>query len=144
MIITHDTTIEEYEAWLSTNPPLLQLKRASIKAFKMVFASIKAIKNLIKKIKKNHRSCLAGKRVNAFQSGDISNEVKAWREYIINERIRTTMHIKRISLYEVLGDKAWGVGLYRTKHALLLEQVEAEITKEMAKASQLEKLKTTK
>jgi hypothetical protein len=62
MIITHDTTIEEYEAWLATNPSMTAFKVAVRSTFRIIYRTLSRIGRLIKG-KRITRACTAGKLV---------------------------------------------------------------------------------
>lgn len=59
MIITKDTTIKEYEAWLATNPPLSAFKKAVRKTFMMIYRTIGRVGQVIKRTKRH--ACTAGR-----------------------------------------------------------------------------------
>jgi hypothetical protein len=69
MFITHDTTIEEYEAWLATNPSLSAFAKAVDSVYKAADKLISRIKRaayaIIKRVKKagKAKACTAGVKV---------------------------------------------------------------------------------
>lgn len=101
MIITHETTIEEYEAWLATNPPISQLRKAVNATFRMVYASLRRIKKIFKRVKV--RSCLTPKvsytvhplsyNKNAIGTPEMAANFSIWLMEIKRERERVSMQV---------------------------------------------------
>jgi hypothetical protein len=131
MTITHDTTVEEYEAWLSTYPSISELKKATNKLFKLAYSTMGTIKKLIKKISTKHRSCLAGRKASAPVYPEVWRKMfQAWRANISTELARTQRHIQRLDIFEKIGEQKWGESVYRERHNRLADKVEQELAME--------------
>ena len=110
MIITHETTIEEYEAWLATNPSFSDFKVAVRSTFAAIYRTIGRIGRIIKRVKNS--SCLSGARVSRTVYPLLYNknatvtrkEFRLWLRDISHELQETKMHIWRISKFDCLSD----------------------------------------
>lgn len=144
MKITHETTIEEYEAWLKTNPPLSQLKRAVNATFKMVYAALRSIKRLINGPRKKSRSCLSVAYTLyplAYDRNAVNPVAgfKNWREEIAIELSKTRDHIKNIQLFDCLEGKVWASEIF-DKRQERIASIEDDMAMERVYAEALELL----
>lgn len=110
MIITHETTIEQYEAWLATNPSMGAFKAAVQATFNLAYRALSRIGRLLKKAKK--RSCLAGSRPNdprtvytlAYNKNAAfsQDEFNKWRAGISLELSKTRQHLQLLDMLDPL------------------------------------------
>lgn len=102
MIITHETTIEEYKAWLDTNPDFSALQVAVRSTLRTISRAVSKIESLIKKVK--NRSCLTGKKIHPVSRRDnkafLDPEFCKWSVNISLELQRTTDYIQRLEQEE--------------------------------------------
>ncbi|WP_114937529.1 hypothetical protein [Mucilaginibacter endophyticus] len=137
MIITHETTIEEYEAWLATNPDFSVFKVAVRSTFRAIYKSIATVKRLVKKRK---RSCLVYKvgtqtvyplsynKNSPLKSSDFVD----WMQYVSEELRTTTNKIRKLRLFEFLNNEPWANKLYEQR-LRRIEHLEDEIAMESLK-----------
>jgi hypothetical protein len=118
MIITHDTTIEEYEAWLATNPDLNSFKAAVRSTFNMIYRTLSRIGRLIKRIRKS-RACTSGKRIKETfyplcydkNSGFTIEKFSKWLRAIKYELSMTTLYLDALQLADLVDDEIEMEGL---------------------------------
>lgn len=133
MVITHETTIEEYKAWLATNPTFGAFKATVRSVFKVVYRSIRAVQRIIYAKK---RSCLAAKKVatvmpldykrNAIGTSREQASFEEWRVGIWQARIAIRRHIERHEMIEVLEESAWSGRIYYERVARVDEEIAME------------------
>lgn len=146
MIITHETTIEEYESWLATNPAFTDFKVAVRSTFRSIYKAIGRIKQLFKRV--NNRSCLAGKLVSRTiyplsydkNTGYTRAKFRLWLQDVAIELCKTREHIKRFDAFDCLEDKPWADKVYASR-TQRIANIEQEIAMEQTLEKALEILK---
>lgn len=138
MVITHETTIEQYEAWLATNPSFSEFKAAVREVFKMAYRAIGRVRRIIKDKK---RSCLAAVSCQVTMPLDYNRNAigtrregaafEEWRAGIWRARIAIRRHIERHEMMDVLSESAWRGRIYfeqvsRVDEEIAMEQLHAE------------------
>ncbi|MBB6131792.1 hypothetical protein [Mucilaginibacter lappiensis] len=142
MIITHETTIEEYNAWLATNPDFTAFKVAVRSTFKAIYLTIGRVKRLVRKVK--NRSCLAPKIGETIyplsydkNGGFTPTKFRNWIREISHELDRTTEHIRLLNLFDCLEDIPCVRSLYNHRHDII-SKVEDQIAMEEGTVAALE------
>jgi hypothetical protein len=118
MNITHDTTIEEYEAWLATNPSFNSFKAAVRRTYVFIYRTLSRIGRLVKRVER-HSACTSGKlavtTVYPFcydKNGKFTTKVHArWLRTIRYELARTQMYLNALDFDESLHDEIAMEGL---------------------------------
>ncbi|WPU91846.1 hypothetical protein SNE25_21240 [Mucilaginibacter sabulilitoris] len=143
MIITHETTIEEYEAWLATNPDFSEFRRAVRSTFKAAYLTIGRIVRRVKRVK--NRSCLSGARVSSTvyplsynKNGVVTPYILAeWISDVRKELKRTTDHIRMINLFDCLEGVPWAENIFDDRFGRI-QRIEDELAMEQTYKSALE------
>lgn len=112
MIVTKDTTIEEYKAWLASNPSLSEFSKAVRSTFKALYRTLGQIGKLVKRISKP-RACTSAKLVArpVYPSGYEPNrpfrhmEFNRWLREIRFELKMTSAYLEGLELADCLDDE---------------------------------------
>ncbi len=142
MIITHETTIEEYEAWLAQNPKTGAFKKAVSSTFKMINKALNNIQKLLRKAKT--RSCLSPKRVKTvYPDGYVhpnpadALQYRYWLAGISGALEATRQHIHQLTYFDRMKESRWAAKMTKQRKDLLAA-LDAEIRRESLKAEALE------
>jgi hypothetical protein len=117
MQITHDTTVEQYEAWLNTNPSLSKFKIAVRKTFRLAHQTLDRIERLING--RVRRACTAGKLGTHTVYPPSYNKdttytrakLRLWLQGIRFELKLTSLYLEALELADCLDDEIAMEGL---------------------------------
>jgi hypothetical protein len=130
MNITHDTTIEEYEAWLATNPPFSAFKVAVRATFKAAYKCLDRISQIVARI--------SGKLGKQACAGAVNNyQLEEWQAYSASRLREINRDVKRAACCRGIQQ----VKLRDARRVQLANQVDDEIAMEGLKIEALEILR---
>ncbi|WP_183567414.1 hypothetical protein [Mucilaginibacter sp. SP1R1] len=144
MIITHETTVEQYEEWLSTNPEFTALKVAVRSVFRITYQWIGRAKRIFKK-GKTRSSLRPSIALTVYplsynkNGGLTSINYYNWLYHIHKELKLTTGHLRRIEMFECLEGMPWAAAVYENRNERIA-RIEAELAMEKLHESALEVL----